>query len=68
MAGTILSILMLAGVALTFGGLYLIVRLRDRKRGALMLAAAVVMFFNVAIWIVPTATGESLSTTGEQPH
>ena len=54
MAATILSILMLAGIALFAGGLHLLIRKRDRKRGALMLVAALVMFGNVAIWIVPT--------------
>ncbi len=64
MAGTILSILMLAGVALLAGGLYLIFRMKDRKRGLLMLVAALVMFGNVAIWIAPTKTGSSLSAPG----
>ncbi len=64
MAGTILSILMLAGVALLAGGFYLIFRMKDRKRGLLMLAAAVVMFANVAIWIAPTKSGSSLTAPG----
>lgn len=49
MTGTILSILMLAGLLLTGGGLYVMVKLRDRKRGALMIVAGLVMFGNVAI-------------------
>ena len=53
MSGTILSILMLAGLALTAGGLVLIFRKRNFKQGSLMLVAAVVMFANVAIWSVP---------------
>lgn len=48
-----LSLLMLAGVFLSAGGIALIVRRRDRKRGLLMLAAALVMFGNVAIWTLP---------------
>ncbi|HEX7874017.1 MAG TPA: hypothetical protein VF475_13970 [Sphingobium sp.] len=68
MIGTVLSILMLAGVALLAGSLYLFVRKGDRKRGALMLVASLVMFANVAIWIAPTKSGNSLSTAGEQPH
>ncbi|MDX3899543.1 MAG: hypothetical protein QHC40_03385 [Sphingobium sp.] len=53
MNGTILSILMLAGIALTGGGVYALVRRRDAKRGALMLVAGLVMFANVAIMTVP---------------
>lgn len=53
MAGTILSILMLAGVLLTGGGIYAIVKKGDRKRGALMIVAGFVMFGNVAISAIP---------------
>jgi hypothetical protein len=53
MAGTILSLLMLAGIALSGGGGYLIVGRKDMKRGWLMLTAAAVMFANVAIWALP---------------
>lgn len=53
MAGTILSILMLAGILLTGGGIYAIVKRGDRKRGALMIVAGLVMFGNVAISAIP---------------
>lgn len=53
MAGTILSILMLAGMALTGGGIYAIAKKGDRKRGTLMIAAGLVMFANVAITAIP---------------
>ena len=53
MAGTLLSILMLAGVLLTGGGVYAILRTRDRKRGALMIVAGLVMCANVAITAMP---------------
>lgn len=53
MSGTVLSILMLAGFALSAGGVYLIAKKRDHKRGLLMIVAALVMFANVAIWQVP---------------
>ena len=43
MAGTLLSILMLAGVLLTGGGIYAIARRGDRKRGALMIIALVLV-------------------------
>ncbi|MBO9671451.1 MAG: hypothetical protein J7485_13140 [Sphingobium sp.] len=53
MGSTILSLLMLAGIALTAGGIYLIGKKHDPKRGWLMIAAAVVVFGNVAIWAMP---------------
>ena len=53
MSDIILSILMLGGILLTGGGLYAIVRLKDRKRGALMIVAGLVMFDNVAISAMP---------------
>ncbi len=55
MAATVLSILMLAGLALSAGGIYLIGKKRDPKRGWLMLVAAMVMFANVAIWAMPVS-------------
>jgi hypothetical protein len=45
----ILSLLMLAGFALAAGGVYLIAKRKDRRRGVLMLVAALVMWGNVAI-------------------
>ncbi len=53
MSDTIMSVLRLAGVALTGGASY-IFRTGDRKRALLMLVAALVMFANLAIWLVPT--------------
>ena len=52
-AALILSLLMLAGVLLAAGGVWLIAKGRDRRRALLMLAAALVMFGNVAIWTLP---------------
>lgn len=52
MSDTILALLMLAGFALSAGAVA-IYRKGDRKRAALMLAAALMMFANVAIWLVP---------------
>jgi uncharacterized membrane protein len=49
----ILSILMLAGIVLTGGGIHVIVKRKDRKRGALMIVAGLVMFGNVAIGDIP---------------
>jgi hypothetical protein len=53
MDGTFLSIFMLAGIAFTIGGGYLLLARKDMKRGWLMLTAAMVMFANVAVWTVP---------------
>lgn len=44
---------MLAGVLLTGGGIYAIAKKGDRKRGALMIFAGLVMFGNVAISAIP---------------
>jgi LPXTG-motif cell wall-anchored protein len=49
-----LSILMAAGFLLTGTGIWLIVKRRERKRGALMVGAGIVMFANVVIWTLPT--------------
>ena len=57
----ILSVLMLAGIALLIGAYRLWRKREDRKKAALMLVAAVVMFANVAIWLVPTPQGETLA-------
>ncbi|WP_181008306.1 hypothetical protein [Sphingomonas montanisoli] len=48
-ASLILSMLMLATVLLGAGGVWVIVKRGDRKRGVLMLIAAVVMLANVLI-------------------
>ena len=45
----LLSLLMLAGFALAGGGVYTLVKLKDRTKGILMLIAALVMWGNVAI-------------------
>lgn len=49
---TLLSTMMIAVFALAAGGLYLIVKRRDRNKGGLMLAAAAVIFANVLVWAV----------------
>lgn len=52
-AALTLSLLMLGGLLLGAGGIWIMLRRRDYKRGWLMIAAALVMFGNVAIWTVP---------------
>lgn len=46
----ILSLAMLAAFALFAGGGWLIANKRDARKGLLMLIAAAVLVFNVAIW------------------
>ncbi|MGD9811654.1 MAG: hypothetical protein AB7U35_10030 [Sphingobium sp.] len=54
MSGTILSLLMLAGLALGAGGVHILAkRPESRKQGWLMILASLVMFGNVAIWAIP---------------
>jgi type II secretory pathway pseudopilin PulG len=48
-----LSIAVLAAFALSVGGVWLIAKKRDRKRGLLMLGAALVTFANVLILAWP---------------
>jgi LPXTG-motif cell wall-anchored protein len=50
---TVLSILMLSGFALAAGGLWLIAKRRDRRKGALMVVAALVVAGNVLVWTWP---------------
>lgn len=57
-----MSIVMLAGVALIAGAVALW-RRGNRKNAGLMALLAVVMFVNIAIWMIPTADGESLAST-----
>jgi divalent metal cation (Fe/Co/Zn/Cd) transporter len=45
-----LSILMIAAFLLVWGGIYLLVRKRDRKKGVLMLVCAAVALGNVLVW------------------
>ena len=50
LASATLSIAVLAAFALAGGGVYLLVKRRERKQGLLMLVAALVLFANVLIW------------------
>lgn len=50
LAATALSIAVLATIALAAGGLWLIGRGVNRRQGALMLVAALVLLANVLIW------------------
>ncbi|WP_380874765.1 hypothetical protein ACFB49_01210 [Sphingomonas sp. DBB INV C78] len=48
------AIAMIAVFALIGGGIYLLRTGRDRRKGVLMLIAAVVLFGNVLLWTLPT--------------
>jgi hypothetical protein len=50
LGATFLSILMIAAFALAAGGIHLLIKRKDRKKGTLMLVAAAVMFANVLVW------------------
>lgn len=52
LSATALSIATIAAFLLGGGGMWLIVRKRDVKKGVLMLVAALVMLGNVLIWTV----------------
>ena len=49
---TILSIFMIAAFALGAGGMWMIVKRRETRKGALMLLAALVVLGNVLVWTV----------------
>ena len=50
LASTLLSLVMIAAFALSAGGIWLIAKRRDRRKGLLMLAAALVFVGNVLVW------------------
>ncbi|WP_374405074.1 hypothetical protein [Pelagerythrobacter sp.] len=59
MLGTVLSIIMLAGIALIVGAVFLWRKGGSRKQVLLMIVMALVCFANVAIWTVPDASGDA---------
>jgi carbon starvation protein CstA len=61
-----LSLLMLAGIALLAGAVYLW-RKGERQRPLLMLLLVAIMAVNVAIWTVPDKGGKTLAAPGATP-
>ena len=59
MLDMVLSIVMLAAVALAAGSVYLF-RKGDTKRATLMAVLVVVMLVNIVIWTVPSDDGDAL--------
>lgn len=56
---TVLSVLVLAAIALLLGAFFLWRRGGARRQVLLMVVFAVVAIINVAIWTVPDASGEN---------
>lgn len=67
MTTAILSIAMLGGFALLWGAWKLWKREGLGQKVWLMIAAALVLFANVAIWTVPDDQGQSLAESTDQP-
>lgn len=62
----VLSLVMLAALALLAGAGYLLFARGARKQAGLMALLALVMLVNVAIWTVPDASGDApLDRAGE---
>lgn len=55
----VLSIVMLAAVALLVGAFVLWKRTGDRKKAMLMVFLAAIAALNVAIWTVPDSSGDA---------
>lgn len=56
---TVLSLMVLAALALIVGALMLWRRTGNRKQALLMLLLAVIALVNVGIWTVPDASGDA---------
>ena len=59
MLDTVLSIVVLAAIALFFGAFFLWKRTGNTKNALLMVILAMVALVNVAIWTMPAADGET---------
>jgi hypothetical protein len=66
MTDIVLSIVMLAALALVAGAVVLWRRTGQVKQPALMLLLAVIAVLNVLIWTIPTSTGEAPITQIKQ--
>jgi drug/metabolite transporter superfamily protein YnfA len=55
----ILSLVMLAALALVAGAAFLWFKARARKQAGLMALLALIMLVNVAIWTIPDAAGDA---------
>jgi hypothetical protein len=66
MTDVVLSIVMLAAIALIAGAIFLWRRTGEVKQPALMVLLALIAFANVLIWTVPNADGTSPVEQAEQ--
>lgn len=57
--GAVLSVLVLLAIAMLVGAFFLWRRGGPRRQIVLMVIAGVVAIINVAIWTLPTASGEA---------
>lgn len=65
MTDIVLSLVMLAAIALVGGAFVLWRRTGEAKQPALMVVLAVIAVGNVLIWTLPTAEGETLADSAE---
>lgn len=66
MFDTIISIVVLAAVALVAGAVVLL-RRGEKKKAGLMAILAIVMILNAAIWLIPDADGDNLAEAAARP-
>ena len=66
-SGVVLSLLVLAAIALVMGAIVLLRRGGHRQQAVLMLVLAAVAIVNVAIWTVPDASGTAPAGKSLQP-
>ena len=66
MAGTVMSIMVLAIIALLIGAGYLFRRGIYQRRALLMVLLAIIIAVNIALWTIPVSTGESLAKHAPQ--
>ena len=59
MIDIVLSLVMLAAIALIVGAIFLWRRTGELKQPALMIVLAIIAFANILIWTVPNADGTS---------
>lgn len=59
MTSVVLSVLVLAAIALVLGAIFIMRKTGDKRRAALMVVLAIVAALNVAIWTIPSNEGSA---------